>query len=116
MMTGNRDLEALRQTASQTLIVLLWLHVPIAASIGMMRGADWIIPTFFMVALACAATLSWRSSGNGLSTRLTVAVALMGGVAVFTYQLSGHPWQIDTHMYFFATLACIPHKNGENEG
>ncbi len=31
----------------------------------------------------------------------------MGGVAVFTYQLSGHPWQIDTHMYFFATLACI---------
>jgi methyl-accepting chemotaxis protein len=107
MTTGNRDLEALRQTASQTLIVLLWLHVPIAASIGMMRGTDWIIPTLFMVALAGAATLSWRSSGNGLSTRLTVAVALMGGVAVFTYQLSGHPWQIDTHMYFFATLACI---------
>ena len=73
MTTGNRDLEALRQTASQTLIVLLWLHVPIAASIGMMRGADWIIPTLFMVALAAAATVSWRSSGNGLSTRLTVA-------------------------------------------
>ena len=26
----------------------------------------------------------------------------MGGVSVFAFQLSGHPWQIDLHMYFFA--------------
>jgi methyl-accepting chemotaxis protein len=107
MVTGNRDLEALRETASKTLIILLWLHVPVAAAIGMLRGADWMIPTLFTVALAAAATLSWRTSGNGLSTRLTVAVAVMGGVAVFTSQMSGHPWQIDTHMYFFAALACL---------
>jgi methyl-accepting chemotaxis protein len=107
MMTANQDLEALRETASKTLIALLWLHVPVAAAIGMLRGADWTIPTLFTVVLAAAATFSWRSTGNGLSTRLTVAVAAMGGVAVFTYQLSGHPWQIDTHMYFFATLACL---------
>ena len=31
----------------------------------------------------------------------------MGGVAVFASQMSGHPWQIDLHMYFFATLACL---------
>ena len=31
----------------------------------------------------------------------------MGGVSVFTYQLAGHPWQIDMHMYFFAALACL---------
>ena len=107
MPTGNRDLEALRENASKTLIVLLWLHVPVAAAIGMSRGADWMIPTLFTLVLAAAATLSWRTSGNGLSTRLTVAVAAMGGVAVFTFQLAGHPWQTDTHMYFFATLACL---------
>ena len=107
MVTGNRDLEALRETASKTLIVLLWLHVPVTIAIGVLRGADWMIPTLFTIALAAAATLSWRTSGNGLSTRLTVAVAVMGGVAVFTSQLSGHPWQIDTHMYFFAALACL---------
>ena len=60
-----------------------------------------------MVAMALAATLSWRTAGNGLSTRLIVAVALMGGVSVFAYQLAGHPWQIDMHMYFFAALACL---------
>ena len=57
--------------------------------------------------MAIAATVSWASSGNGLSTRLTFAIALMGGASVFTYQLAGHPWQPDTHMYFFAALACL---------
>ena len=73
----------------------------------MARGADWLMPTMLMVAFAAAATLSWRTAGNGLSTSLVVAVALMGGVSVFTFQLSGHAWQIDVHMYFFAALACL---------
>jgi methyl-accepting chemotaxis protein len=107
MSGGNRDLEALRETASKALITLLWLHVPVAAAIGIARGTDWLIPTLFTVALAAAATLSWRSAGNGLSTSLLVAVALVGGVSMFTFQLSGHPWQIDIHMYFFAALACL---------
>ena len=72
-----------------------------------MRDSGWLAPTAFMAAMALAATVSWASSGNGLSTRLTVAIALMGGVSVFAYQLAGHPWQIDMHMYFFAALACL---------
>jgi methyl-accepting chemotaxis protein len=107
MNTGSKDLDALRETASKALISLLWLHVPIAAVIGMARGADWLMPTIFMIAFAAAATLSWRTAGNGLSTSLVVAVALMGGVSVFTFQMSGHAWQIDVHMYFFAALACL---------
>jgi methyl-accepting chemotaxis protein len=70
----------------------------------MMRDNGWLAPTALMAAMATAATVSWASSGNGLSTRLTFAIALMGGVSVFAYQLAGHPWQIDMHMYFFAAL------------
>lgn len=103
---GSKDLESLRETASKALIGLLWLHVPIAMAVGMARGA-WLMPTFLTVTFAAAATLSWRAAGNGLSTSLVVAVALMGGVSVFTYELAGHPWQIDMHMYFFAALACL---------
>jgi methyl-accepting chemotaxis protein len=91
MTTESRDLEALRESASKTLIALLWLHVPIAMAIGMARGTGWMLPTLFAIVLAAAATVSWRTTGSGLSTRLVVAVAAMGGVAVFTYQLSGHP-------------------------
>jgi methyl-accepting chemotaxis protein len=107
MNIDSKGLDALRETASKTLIALLWLHVPIAMAIGTARGTDWLMPTLFTVVLAAAATVSWRTAGNVLSTRLMVAVAAVGGVSVFTFQLSGSLWQIDVHMYFFAALACL---------
>ena len=107
MTIESEDLAALRETTSKALLGLLWLHVPIALAIGVMRDNGWLAPTALMAAMAIAATASWASSGNGLSTRLTVAIALMGGVSVFAYQLAGHPWQIDMHMYFFASLAML---------
>ena len=106
MNIGSKDLDALRQTASKALIALLWLHVPIAMAVGFAHGT-WLMPTILTIVFAAAATVSWQTAGNGLSTSLVVAVALMGGVSVFTYQLAGQPWQIDMHMYFFAALACL---------
>ena len=100
-------MDALRETASKALLVLLWVHVPLSAAIGLMRDTDWLAPASVMAAMAMAATLSWRASGSSPATRLTVAVALMGGVSLFVYQLSGHPWQTDGHMYFFAALAGL---------
>jgi methyl-accepting chemotaxis protein len=107
MTAESKDLEALRETASRALIGLLWIHVPVAALIGMVRGTGWLLATLLMAVFAVLTTVSWRIAGNGLSTRLTFAVALMGGVGVFAYELSGHPWQIDVHMYFFAALALL---------
>src|SRR6201989_256886 len=107
MTIESDDLASLRETTRKALMAVLWLHVPIAITIGMMRGTDWIVPGAFMMAMALAATVSWRASGNGASTRVICAVALMGGVSVFAYQLAGHAWQIDMHMYFFAALACL---------
>ncbi|MBR1144938.1 methyl-accepting chemotaxis protein [Bradyrhizobium sp. AUGA SZCCT0431] len=107
MTFESEDLVILRETASKILLAVLWLHVPIALVIGMARDADWLVPAAFMAAMALAATVSWRMSGNGPSTRLIVAVALMADVAMFVFQLAGHRWQVDMHMYFFAALACL---------
>jgi methyl-accepting chemotaxis protein len=106
MTVENSDLATLRNTTSKFLLVVLWVHVPLALLIGLARG-DWLMPTVLMTVMALAATLSWRSVGDALSTQLTVAVALMGGVSVLVYQMDGHPWQPDMHMYFFATMACL---------
>ena len=107
-MTLERDdLAVLRETASKILLAVLWLHIPIALIIGLARGADWLVPAAFVTAMALAATMSWRMSGNGPSTRLIVAVALMADVSMFVFQLEGHRWQVDMHMYFFAALACL---------
>jgi methyl-accepting chemotaxis protein len=107
MRVEGNDLEVLRETTSRALLAVLWLHVPLAVVIGMMRGVDWMMFAGVMAAMALAATLSWRASGNALSTRLVIAVALMGGVGVFVAEMAGHPWQIDVHMYFFAALAFV---------
>src|SRR5712691_4342021 len=101
------DLVKLRETTSKALIAVLWVHVPIALIVGMARGADWLLPVALMAAMATAATVSWRTAGNSLSTRLIVAVALMGGPSTLVFQMSGHAWQVDLHMYFFAALACL---------
>ncbi len=107
MTIESDDLANLRDTTSKLLLALLWLHVPIAAAIGLMRGTDWLTPCLVMAAMAIAATASWKLSGNGLSTRLVFGVAIMGDVSLLVFQMSGHPWQIDMHMYFFAALACL---------
>ncbi|MGZ5871628.1 MAG: methyl-accepting chemotaxis protein [Bradyrhizobium sp.] len=107
MMIESHDLKQLRETTSRTLLAVLWLHVPLCLATSMMRGMDWLLPAVLTAAMAMAATLSWRAVGNELSTRLIFAVALMGDVSVLTFQLTGHPWQIDMHMYFFAALACL---------
>jgi methyl-accepting chemotaxis protein len=106
-MIESSDLKQLRETTSRALLAVLWLHVPLCLAIGMARGTDWMLPLLLTAAMAMAATLSWRTIGNELSTRLIFAVALMGDVSVFTFQLAGHRWQVDTHMYFFAALACL---------
>jgi methyl-accepting chemotaxis protein len=107
MTIESNELTNLRETTSRALLVVLWLHVPIAIVIAVMRGADWTLPAGLMAAMALAATLSWHAAGNALSTRLVFAVALMGEVSVFTFQFAGHPWQVDIHMYFFAALASL---------
>jgi len=35
------------------------------------------------------------------------ALALIGQAIAFTASFQGHPWQIDSHMMFFALLACL---------
>jgi methyl-accepting chemotaxis protein len=107
MSIESDDLANLRDNTSKILIGVLWVHVPIAAVVGMMRGMDWLMPAMLMAAFAIAATASWRLTGNGLSTRLVFGVAVMGDVSVLVFQMQGHPWQIDMHMYFFAMLACL---------
>ncbi len=101
------SLGSVRQSASKGLLLLLWLHVPVAFVIAWALGTAWVVPGTMAVVLASVATLSWWMTGSGLSTRLTVGVALIGMVSLVVYQLSGRSWQLDAHMYFFVALAIL---------
>ena len=107
MMTESKDLDVLRKNISKTLLAILWLHLPISLLISLLRGTDWLLPSLTIAVMAIAATITWRMAAHALSTCLIFAVALMSDVSVFTFQLAGHPWQADMHMYFFAALAGL---------
>jgi signal transduction histidine kinase/CheY-like chemotaxis protein len=57
------------------------------------------------VLLAACYHLMWHFHGISSATRHVSAVVLVGEPAVLLVLLSGHPWQMDMHMYFFAMLA-----------
>src|SRR5262249_51163368 len=107
MSIESDDLANLRDTTSRLLMGMLWVHVPIAVVVGLMRGMDWLMPATLMAAMASAATASWRLTGNGLSTRLVFGFARMAYVSVLVLQMQGNPWELDIHMYFSAALACL---------
>ncbi len=107
MPSKDKDLSALRGTATIAFVALLWAHLPVILAIGLVRGTDWLMPAAVMAALAGVSTLSWRIAGSGASTRLTIAVSLVGAVSLLVYQMAGNPWQVDLHMYYFAAIASL---------
>lgn len=64
-------------------------------------------PPLAAAMLAGLATLCWIREPIETVTRLVTGVALVGMAATLLYAVTGHPWQVDLHMYFFACLAML---------
>jgi two-component system sensor histidine kinase/response regulator len=101
------EIIALREQVAKLLAALLWLHLPIVVVVGLLVHHSLGVPLLIAFGLALAYQLSWWRWGTGPSTRYVSAVVLMGEPALLVYMLAGNPWQIDMHMYFFASLALL---------
>lgn len=99
------ELDDLRTRFGRFLVVLFWLHVPLLAVVAALTGHSPLSAILAGVALAGTYHLSWIRVGIAPATRYISGVALMGEPALMLYFMSGHTWQIDIHMYFFAMLA-----------
>jgi methyl-accepting chemotaxis protein len=100
-------LAEIRATVARWFIVYLWAHLPLIAGVGYLLDSALIIPLVTAAVCAAAATLTWWRARGAAVTRYTSAVALMVMPSLLVFQFAGHPWQIDMHMYFFATLAML---------
>lgn len=73
----------------------------IAALVGTAMISTAVVSTVFLA----FGFMMGRSQSNLLS--IGAAIALIGQAIAFTNAFQGHPWQIDSHMFFFALLACL---------
>lgn len=105
--TDFSGLQAIRARAASFMILYLWAHLPLSVLLAVTIGnGSWIAPLAITM-IAGVATLDWRRTNGGQSAQITMAVGLGLTVAFMVYQLTGHPWQIDMHMYFFAAFATV---------
>ena len=99
-------LDNLRLKASYGTTALLWLNVVLIALGGWLGPAGFSIASLAAgVAIAGLATVFWLRDKSGATTRVVSSMALAAQVGLLVYVFSGAPYQIDMHMYFFASLA-----------
>jgi methyl-accepting chemotaxis protein len=97
----------IRRQSELALIVYLLAHIPGVALLAVLFGADLLgsVGTAAILALS-GAGYAWLRRGEA-DGRMAIGLTLMALVAAMVYMLSGHPWQIDMHMYFFAALGMV---------
>lgn len=104
--TEETSFEAIQKNSAKILSRLQWLHLPLVAIMGFYTGSDNLIAALVLTALLSAvSTFSYQAAPSAVKTRCLLATSYAMQAATFVFLLSGHPWQIDMHMYFFAVLA-----------
>lgn len=104
-----QNLLLLRKQTALIIITLLWLHLPLVAiltSVSDIGQAGRLLPTILLSAVFATA-VRYSSGYDSKATRFTCAVAYMIVVSTIVYGYRGHNWQIDWHMYYFASLAML---------
>ncbi|MGO4739275.1 methyl-accepting chemotaxis protein [Bosea sp. 2KB_26] len=100
-------LTGVRIVVARFLLGLAFLHVPLLALSVWFHGGEVVLAASFAFVLAAGALLLYARFGVAIVTQLVIAIVLIGQVSMLVYSFAGHPWQPDTHMYYFAVLALL---------
>lgn len=82
-----------------------FLFALVTAGIALAIGANWILG--LAASLAFAVLSLFTLKGSSQMSRIGASQGLVGQAIVLTAIFIGHPWQIDSHMVFFAVLAAF---------
>ncbi|TYO89948.1 methyl-accepting chemotaxis protein [Oceanicella actignis] len=94
-----------QERAARKLAAANWAHAALLPAIAWMAGG----PALWVGAAAVALCLMAEGAARvgGPAGRAALALAIMGQACALVAAFTGHPWQIDAHMYFFALLAAL---------
>ncbi|MFT3965893.1 MAG: methyl-accepting chemotaxis protein [Sphingobium sp.] len=102
-------LQPLRQGGARVLVCIFMLNTAVLAMAGgLLEVPSRHIVTTLGALLSILPTI-WVFMGRPIdgATRIAIAVTATAFPALFVYLFDGHEWQMDMHMYFFATLAAL---------
>jgi methyl-accepting chemotaxis protein len=101
-------LNTIRTQSARILTYAHWAYIPFLLIIELMIGQDSIWATMLVAVLVAAGpTIALYTIGEGAVHRYLVAAAQVLMAALLVAAFTGHPWQIDAHMYFFAAIAVV---------
>ena len=85
----------------------MWLHVPLVAVLAWTLEDPILVPVGATLAMTLMAELFAVRRPQATTSHLIFAVVYGAQVAILVGLMTGHPWQADMHMYFFAALAIL---------
>lgn len=100
-------LSLVRRRVAAALLWLACIHLLVLVALFWSRGQAGLAPVAAMTAGTAVALLLHVRQGPTALMRLILAAVLIGQVSTFVFGFAGHPWQPDTHMYYFAVLALL---------
>jgi methyl-accepting chemotaxis protein len=101
------NIDMFQAFVAKALIALAAVHVPILMVVAWALDKDIGSTMLTAGVLAAAPFLVWWLNRPILITGLALAVALVGQTSILVYLMTGHPWQVEMHFYYFAILAML---------
>ena len=101
------DLSTFQRTVARVLLLLAAVHVPILVAMAAWRGQS-VTAVAVAAALFAAVPVAMYRLGRPLgAVGAMLGVTLVAQTSLAVYVMRGHPWQIETHFYYFAVLALL---------
>ncbi len=87
------------------LAMATWANVAINGLAAVWTGQDWL--TLVMMSAGLALMVEAVLRLDRAKADLAIAAAMISQCGLLTAEFASHPWQVDTHMYFFAVMAML---------
>ena len=89
------------------MVAFVFANLIVFLGLKFLLGISIVTPLIAFAGLCAFALFSYTIFSNTAIGPDMIALSIVGLPAVMVFALQGHPWQIDAHMYFFATLAIL---------
>jgi methyl-accepting chemotaxis protein len=101
------SLDALQRRVARGLTGLAIAHVPILILMAWLLERPLLTVAAISAALAAAPIATQLLRRPLIVTAFALVVAVIGQTSLMVFMFEGHPWQIETHFYYFAVLAML---------